>query len=165
MREACRSAVWKRLTTGCVFNGRGTMWIGIFGMLMQGIHSQCVRFAEQKRDVNYVVGANIAGFRKVAEAMLEQGILQSNPSLRRGTRKFVRVQSELRQGEELKSHDAHDDQQNTKYPERFARFAKERHSDQGRACRPNACPHGIASPDRDALERNRQQSEADKHGA
>ncbi len=43
--------------------------------IMRAIHSQCVRFGEQKGFVNYVAGANIAGFRKVAEAMLEQGIV------------------------------------------------------------------------------------------
>lgn len=43
--------------------------------IMRAIHSQCVRFGEQKGFVNYVVGANIAGFRKVAEAMLEQGVV------------------------------------------------------------------------------------------
>lgn len=42
--------------------------------LMKAIHSQCVRFGEQKGFINYVDGANIAGFRKVAEAMLEQGV-------------------------------------------------------------------------------------------
>jgi glutamate dehydrogenase (NADP+) len=42
--------------------------------IMKAIHSQCVRFGERKGFVNYVDGANIAGFRKVAEAMLEQGI-------------------------------------------------------------------------------------------
>ncbi|HYG23912.1 MAG TPA: NADP-specific glutamate dehydrogenase [Verrucomicrobiae bacterium] len=42
--------------------------------IMKAIHSQCVRFGEQNGYVNYVDGANIAGFRKVAEAMLEQGI-------------------------------------------------------------------------------------------
>ena len=42
--------------------------------LMKAIHSQCVRFGERDGFINYVDGANIAGFRKVAEAMLEQGI-------------------------------------------------------------------------------------------
>lgn len=44
--------------------------------IMQSIHEQCVRFG-QKADgtVDYVKGANIAGFMKVAQAMLEQGIL------------------------------------------------------------------------------------------
>jgi glutamate dehydrogenase (NADP+) len=43
--------------------------------IMKAIHSQCVRFGEKDGFVNYVDGANIAGFRKVAEAMLEQGIV------------------------------------------------------------------------------------------
>lgn len=43
--------------------------------IMRAVHSQCVRFGERKGFVNYVVGANIAGFRKVAEAMLEQGVV------------------------------------------------------------------------------------------
>ena len=44
--------------------------------IMQSIHEQCVRFG-QKADgtVDYVKGANIAGFMKVAQAMLEQGII------------------------------------------------------------------------------------------
>jgi glutamate dehydrogenase (NADP+) len=42
--------------------------------IMKAIHSQCVRFGEREGFINYVDGANIAGFRKVAEAMLEQGI-------------------------------------------------------------------------------------------
>jgi glutamate dehydrogenase (NADP+) len=43
--------------------------------IMKAIHSQCVRFGEEKGFINYVNGANIAGFRKVAEAMLEQGVI------------------------------------------------------------------------------------------
>jgi glutamate dehydrogenase (NADP+) len=43
--------------------------------IMKAIHSQCVRFGEKDGFVNYVDGANIAGFRKVAEAMLEQGVV------------------------------------------------------------------------------------------
>ena len=42
--------------------------------IMRAIHSQCVRFGEQAGFINYVDGANIAGFRKVAEAMIEQGL-------------------------------------------------------------------------------------------
>lgn len=42
--------------------------------IMKAIHSQCVRFGDEKGYINYVSGANIAGFRKVAEAMLEQGV-------------------------------------------------------------------------------------------
>ncbi len=43
--------------------------------IMKAIHNQCVRFGQQERFINYVDGANVAGFRKVAEAMLDQGIL------------------------------------------------------------------------------------------
>ena len=44
--------------------------------IMKSIHEQCVRFG-QKADgtVDYVKGANIAGFMKVAQAMLEQGVI------------------------------------------------------------------------------------------
>ena len=38
-------------------------------------HNQCVRYGEQDGYLNYVDGANVAGFRKVAEAMLDQGIV------------------------------------------------------------------------------------------
>lgn len=43
--------------------------------IMKAIPNQCVRCGEQDRFVNYVDGDNLAGFRKVAEAMLDQGIL------------------------------------------------------------------------------------------
>jgi len=43
--------------------------------IMRAIHNQCVRYGEQDGWVNYVDGANIAGFRKVAEAMLDQGLV------------------------------------------------------------------------------------------
>lgn len=43
--------------------------------IMKAIHNQCLRFGEQDGFINYVDGANIAGFRKVAEAMLDQGIV------------------------------------------------------------------------------------------
>ncbi len=43
--------------------------------IMSAIHNQCVRFGEQDGWVNYVDGANIAGFRKVAEAMMDQGLV------------------------------------------------------------------------------------------
>ena len=42
---------------------------------MKAIHNQCVRFGESDGFINYVNGANIAGFRKVAEAMLDQGVV------------------------------------------------------------------------------------------
>jgi len=43
--------------------------------IMRDIHENCVRHAEQGKVVNYVDGANIAGFVKVADAMLQQGVL------------------------------------------------------------------------------------------
>ena len=42
---------------------------------MKAIHNQCVRYGKQEDFINYVDGANIAGFRKVAEAMLAQGVV------------------------------------------------------------------------------------------
>jgi glutamate dehydrogenase (NADP+) len=43
--------------------------------IMKAIHNQCVRFGEQQGFINYVNGANTAGFRKVGEAMLDQGLV------------------------------------------------------------------------------------------
>ncbi|MBU7007971.1 glutamate dehydrogenase/leucine dehydrogenase [Peptococcaceae bacterium DYL19] len=43
--------------------------------IMEAIHSQCVEYGKQGDFVNYVNGANIAGFVKVADAMLAHGIV------------------------------------------------------------------------------------------
>jgi len=43
--------------------------------IMSGIHQQCVKYGKEGDYVNYVKGANIAGFMKVAKAMLAQGIV------------------------------------------------------------------------------------------
>jgi len=43
--------------------------------IMQAIHEQCVEYGKEGDFVNYVKGANIAGFIKVADAMIEQGIV------------------------------------------------------------------------------------------
>ncbi|MBP3538036.1 MAG: NADP-specific glutamate dehydrogenase [Muribaculaceae bacterium] len=44
--------------------------------IMANIHAQCVRYGNEGDGyVNYVKGANIAGFMKVAEAMMAQGVL------------------------------------------------------------------------------------------
>jgi glutamate dehydrogenase (NADP+) len=44
--------------------------------LMAGIHQQCVTYGEDKDGhVDYVTGANVAGFKKVADAMLAYGII------------------------------------------------------------------------------------------
>lgn len=42
--------------------------------IMRNIHENCVRHAGSGKVVNYLDGANIAGFVKVADAMLQQGI-------------------------------------------------------------------------------------------
>ena len=43
--------------------------------IMLDIHKSCVEWGEQENQVNYVRGANIAGFVKVADAMLAQGVI------------------------------------------------------------------------------------------
>ncbi len=43
--------------------------------IMQQIHEQCVKYGGNGDSVNYVKGANIAGFIKVADAMLDQGVV------------------------------------------------------------------------------------------
>ena len=42
---------------------------------MKAVHNQCVRHGQKEGFINYVDGANIAGFHKVAEAMLSQGLV------------------------------------------------------------------------------------------
>ena len=41
--------------------------------IMIGIHSTCVEFGRDGKYTNYVKGANIGGFIKVADAMISQG--------------------------------------------------------------------------------------------
>jgi glutamate dehydrogenase (NADP+) len=43
--------------------------------IMNDIHSQCVEHGKEGDFINYVKGANIAAFLKVADAMLDQGIV------------------------------------------------------------------------------------------
>jgi glutamate dehydrogenase (NADP+) len=44
--------------------------------IMVSIHDQCVKYGKDKEGfVNYVKGANVAGFLKVANAMLDQGVI------------------------------------------------------------------------------------------
>ena len=43
--------------------------------IMQDIHSSCVEYGTEGNHVDYVKGANIAGFVKVADAMLDQGVV------------------------------------------------------------------------------------------
>jgi glutamate dehydrogenase (NADP+) len=44
--------------------------------IMKDIHDQCVKYGtDEEGHINYVKGANVAGFLKVANAMLEQGVV------------------------------------------------------------------------------------------
>ncbi|MCC7501044.1 MAG: glutamate dehydrogenase, partial [Flavobacteriales bacterium] len=43
--------------------------------IMKNIHAACVKHGKDGKNVNYVKGANIAGFVKVADAMLDQGVV------------------------------------------------------------------------------------------
>ena len=43
--------------------------------IMLNIHNSCVEFGGNGKSVDYVKGANIAGFVKVADAMIDQGIV------------------------------------------------------------------------------------------
>ena len=42
---------------------------------MKDIHDTCVKYGKEGNKINYVKGANIGGFIKVAEAMKAQGIV------------------------------------------------------------------------------------------
>jgi len=43
--------------------------------IMVAIHESCVKYGKEDKYINYVKGANIAGFVKVADAMLDQGLV------------------------------------------------------------------------------------------
>lgn len=44
--------------------------------IMSSIHEQCVKYGKQADGyIDYIKGANIAGFMKVAKAMLAQGVV------------------------------------------------------------------------------------------
>ena len=44
--------------------------------IMENIHQNCVKYGKEPNGyVNYVKGANVAGFMKVAKAMMAQGIV------------------------------------------------------------------------------------------
>ncbi len=48
---------------------------GRLHQIMKDIHEACVKYGSVDGHVNYVKGANIAGFVKVADAMLDQGLV------------------------------------------------------------------------------------------
>jgi len=43
--------------------------------IMRAIHEQCVKYGKEGDYIDYVSGANIGGFVKVADAMLDQGVV------------------------------------------------------------------------------------------
>jgi glutamate dehydrogenase (NADP+) len=43
--------------------------------IMKSIHEECVKYGTEGDHVNYIKGANIAGFVKVADAMIDQGLV------------------------------------------------------------------------------------------
>ena len=43
--------------------------------IMEKIHTTCVKHGTQKGVVNYVDGANIGGFVRVADSMVDQGVI------------------------------------------------------------------------------------------
>ncbi len=43
--------------------------------IMRDIHNKCVEFGREGGTVNYAKGANIAGFKKVADALIGQGVM------------------------------------------------------------------------------------------
>jgi len=48
---------------------------GRLSNIMKSIHTSCVEYGKEGEYINYVKGANIAGFVKVADAMLDQGVV------------------------------------------------------------------------------------------
>jgi len=42
---------------------------------MINIHKSCIKYGKEGSFINYVKGANIAGFVKVADAMIDQGLV------------------------------------------------------------------------------------------
>lgn len=44
-------------------------------IIMRNIHQACVKYGESNEYIDYVKGANIAGFIKIADAMIDQGLV------------------------------------------------------------------------------------------
>jgi len=43
--------------------------------IMLAIHAQCAKYGKEGDYIDYVKGANIAGFVKVADSMIDQGLV------------------------------------------------------------------------------------------
>ena len=48
---------------------------GLLKEIMQRIHTTCVKYGKKDNFINYVDGANIGGFVRVADSMIDQGIV------------------------------------------------------------------------------------------
>tara|TARA_B100000497_G_scaffold122760_1_gene154307 strand:+ start:143 stop:1483 length:1341 start_codon:yes stop_codon:yes gene_type:complete len=48
---------------------------GLLKDIMKSIHSTCVKYGSEDNFINYVDGANIGGFVRVADSMIDQGIV------------------------------------------------------------------------------------------
>ena len=48
---------------------------GLLKEIMQRVHSTCVKYGKKDDFINYVDGANIGGFVRVADSMIDQGIV------------------------------------------------------------------------------------------
>ena len=44
-------------------------------LIMSEIHQNCVKYGSSGETVNYVNGSNISGFIKVADSMIDQGVV------------------------------------------------------------------------------------------
>ena len=66
---------------GCLFDAEHLQWSAekvdeMLHTIMLDIHDACVEYGRQEDGyINYMKGANIAGFLKVADAMMGQGII------------------------------------------------------------------------------------------
>ena len=43
--------------------------------IMKNIHESCVTYGKEGDYINYIKGANVAGFIKIADSMLDQGVV------------------------------------------------------------------------------------------
>ena len=44
-------------------------------IIMKNIHNACLKHGMKNGEINYIDGSNIAGFVKVADAMIDQGVV------------------------------------------------------------------------------------------
>lgn len=61
-------------------NGMHTQWTAEevdnrLHKIMSSIHEKCVQFGDTRNGIDYIRGANVAGFIKVADSMIDQGVV------------------------------------------------------------------------------------------